>query len=85
MSGMTTHLIGCGLEMGGRFGPHYHAWADNKYLLYAAASLRELACARKLPPQIRRWEQAFRWFCGETRVVFEPDQFIGLPPRDTLF
>ena len=65
-------------------GPHYHAWADNRYLATASALPRELACARPLPAQIRRWEQAFRWFCGEVGILLDEEQIIEPPPRSSL-
>jgi len=66
------------------YGPHYHAWTDNKYLATAAALPRELTCGRKLPPQIRRWEQAFRWFCDQVGIVLGADEVPGLPSGDLL-
>lgn len=65
-------------------GPHHHAWADNRHLATAAILPKELHCARLVPRQIRRWEQAFRWFCDGTRIGFEHDQMLDLPPRDKL-
>jgi hypothetical protein len=65
-------------------GPHYHSWADNRHLATAAALPRELKCARALPPQIRRWEQAFRWFCGEVGISLDDGNIIELPARTRL-
>jgi len=65
-------------------GPHYHAWADNRHLATAAALPRELKCARALPPQIRRWEQAFRWFCDQVSIDLSGTAVIDVPPRSRL-
>lgn len=65
-------------------GPHYHAWADNRYLVKRASLPSELKAARALPPQIRRFEQAFRWFCDQTRIIVGPGQVLDLPAKSTL-
>jgi hypothetical protein len=65
-------------------GPHYHAWADNRYLATAAALPRQLLCARELPPQIRKWDQAFRWFCDQVSVGLSGIAIPDLPPRSRL-
>jgi len=76
-----------GVLLGGYriYGPHYHAWADNRHLATAASLPKELLCARSLPRQITRWEQAFRWFCDQVGIALEPSQVIELPPREGLF
>lgn len=65
------------------YGPHYHSWEDNRHLATAAALSRELTCARQLPAQIKRWDQAFRWFCGEVGIVIEAE-VVEPPPRSSL-
>lgn len=65
-------------------GPHYHAWEDNRHLATAAALPRELKCARVLPPQIRRWDQAFRWFCDLVSINLGGAAVLDLPPRSRL-
>jgi hypothetical protein len=65
-------------------GPHCHAWADNRYLATAAALPRELKCARELLPQIRRWDQAFRWFCDQVGIDLSGIDIPDLPPRTRL-
>ena len=67
------------------YGPHYHAWADNRHLATAATLPKVLLCARSLPRQITKWDQAFRWFCAAVGIALEPDQVIDLPPREGLF
>jgi hypothetical protein len=66
------------------YGSHYHSWTDNRYLATATAIPRELTCARVLSPQIRRWEQAFRWFCGEVGIVLGSDEIPDFPAKDRL-
>ncbi|HUC61190.1 MAG TPA: hypothetical protein VMF53_04475 [Alphaproteobacteria bacterium] len=75
-----AHLLGAARVR----GPHYHAWADNRHLATAASLPKTLDCARELPKRIRQWEQAFRWFCAQTKISFEPSQLIGFPPREGL-
>ena len=64
-------------------GPHFHSWPDNRYLATVASLPLELSCARALPPQVRGWENAFRWFCGETGIR-QPPEIPSLPPRGRL-
>jgi hypothetical protein len=64
-------------------GPHYHSWDDNRYLATLGALPTELLCARPLAPQARGWENAFRWFCGETGIQ-QPADIPYLPPRGRL-
>jgi hypothetical protein len=56
-------------------GPHFHSWSDNRYLAAVATLPIELPCARALPPQVRGWENAFRWFCGQTGIR-QPTAFL---------
>ena len=76
-----SELIGEGIV----YGPHYHAWSDNKHLATATVLPKKLTCARTLPLQVRRWEQAFRWFCGETGIVLGDMTIPRLPEREELF
>lgn len=66
------------------YGPHYHSWPDNRHIATKAMLPKELGCARTLPPQIRRWEQAFRWFCGETGITLPSGAMLELPKRSRL-
>lgn len=66
------------------FGPHVHAWQDNRHLATAATLPKALDCARALPPQMRKWDQAFRWFCKEVNITLGHDQMIDLPSRKAL-
>ncbi|MEQ8246377.1 MAG: hypothetical protein RID42_01720 [Alphaproteobacteria bacterium] len=72
-------------SLGGEYsivGPHYHAWNDNRHLS-TRSTLPDMPCARSLPNAIRHWENAFRWFCGETMIAFHEPVF-ELPPRGRL-
>ena len=64
--------------------PHYHSWADNRRLATAVQLPKRLANARVLPERVRTYEQAFRWFCGETKILLTSDDLPELPRRDTL-
>ena len=61
-------------------GPSYHSWADNKHLATMAALPDNLDCARPLASKIRGWDNTFRWFCEETRIVLGGSK-IELPPK----
>jgi hypothetical protein len=66
-------------------GPrHYHAWSDNRHFATARALPKELPNARSLPPRIRTFHQAQRWFCGETNIRVKPGEVVDLPPSDLL-
>tara|TARA_R110002110_G_scaffold333142_1_gene544021 strand:+ start:445 stop:984 length:540 start_codon:yes stop_codon:yes gene_type:complete len=72
------------LGEGTLFGPHYHAWQDNRHLATKRSLPKELPCARSLPAQIRKWEQAFRWFCGQTGITLPAGPVIDVPQRTLL-
>lgn len=65
-------------------GPHYHSWADNRYLATARTLPPELECARPMPANTRGFENVLRWFLGETNIALPAAQMIALPPRDTI-
>jgi hypothetical protein len=66
-------------------GPrHYHAWADNRHFATAQTLPKLLLNARPLPARVRTFDQAQRWFCGQTNISLEPDQIVDLPPSDLL-
>lgn len=65
-------------------GPHCHSWADNRHLATAAGLPHDLKCARPLPTSIRRWEQAFRWFCGEVNIDLSGIAIPAYPQRTRL-
>jgi hypothetical protein len=65
-------------------GPHYHAWADNRRFAKHNSLPDRLPNARILPQNIRTFPNAFRWFCGETRIAIEPFGVPDLPQSDRL-
>jgi hypothetical protein len=65
-------------------GPHYHAWADNKRLCTRISLAKEMKYARLLPRNVRGFENAFRWFCGETNIELGPGDIPDLPGRTLL-
>lgn len=66
-------------------GPrHYHAWADNRYLAKGRVLPKELLNARDLPPRVRNFPDAQRWFCEKVRIRPAPNQVVDLPPSDVL-
>lgn len=73
-----------GVEMGWIFGPHYHRWEDNRMLNNAATPPKELEFAVRLPVEFRGFDSAFRWFCGDAKIVIAANQMPSLPLRDTL-
>lgn len=66
------------------YGPHYHSWADNRHLAKPVRPPSDLDWARELPAEIKRFEHAFRWFCGETNIVLENSQVLDLPTKGFL-
>lgn len=73
-----------GVPRGEISGPHYHTWIDNRYLAHHNSLPKKLRVARPLSPKIRRFDQAFHWFCDETKLAFEEHQLPSLPERDRL-
>jgi hypothetical protein len=64
--------------------PHYHSWADNRRFAKANALPARLHNARILPKRIRRFEQAFRWFCAQTNIQLTSHDIPDLPKSDRL-
>lgn len=64
--------------------PHYHSWDDNRRFAKPASPPDPMPVARVLPSQIRQFDGAFRWFCGETNIAQMPPGMIELPPRNRL-
>jgi hypothetical protein len=66
-------------------GPHFHAWSDNRRFGSAKSLPSKLQNARQLHTNIRNFESAFRWFCGETKIVgIDHSGIPDLPPRTEL-
>lgn len=64
--------------------PHYHRWADNKRYATRLELPDPLRVARVLPPTIRQFDAAFRWFCSDLNIDQPPSGMIELPPRSRL-
>jgi hypothetical protein len=77
--------LDCWDECGSAFTePHYHSWADNRRFAKPSTPPDPMPVARALPPQIRQFDAAFRWFCGETNIEQMQAGTIDLPPRSRL-
>lgn len=72
------------LVLGPIQGPHYHAWGDNRRFATAHSLPKRLFNARILSEKLRSFDNAFRWFCAETRVFVANEDVPELPKRDTL-
>lgn len=64
--------------------PHYHSWLDNRHLATAYTLPAKLLNANVLPGNVRTYENAFRWFCGETNIAVPPGGVPDLPRGDRL-
>lgn len=65
-------------------GPHYHRWEDNRRFATMNSLPSGLVNARILPQNLRSFESAFRWFCGETKITVGNADMPILPKPDTL-
>jgi len=65
-------------------GPHYHTWEDNRRFSTKSALPHTLRNARNVPSNLRTFENAFRWFCGETRILVLTAEIPCLPTRVSL-
>lgn len=63
---------------------HYHAWSDNRRFATMMALPSYLKNANVLPRNVRGFDTAFRWFCGETNVTVSSLEVPILPNRTTL-
>lgn len=61
-------------------GPHFHDWETNREHVLNN-ELWELPCRMGLPPQIRRFSQAFPWLAARVNLVLTPDQRAFDLPR----
>ena len=66
------------------WGPHYHAWADNRHLCTASSLPVKISVARLIPSNIRTFQNSLRWFCGENNIELPTGPLVDLPPRETL-
>jgi len=60
-------------------GFHFHDWETNRAHVLATGKW-ELPCRSPLPPQIRRFEQAFPWFAEKVNIALTPEQRQFEPP-----
>lgn len=64
-------------------GPHLHGWEPNERHVLETEDW-ELPCREALPPQIRRFEQAFPWLCDRINVLLTPEQRLFSLPGQLL-
>lgn len=53
-------------------GPHIHTWALNRDHILQQDKWT-IQCRVPLPPQIRRFDQAFPWFADQVNLQLKPD------------
>lgn len=54
-------------------GPHFHGWEQNRSHVLKEKEWH-LPCREPLPPQIRRFDQAFPWLADRINLVLTPGQ-----------
>jgi len=54
-------------------GPHFHAWEHNRAPILAQDEW-ELPCRAPLPPQIRRFAQAWPWLADRVNIVLTSEE-----------
>jgi hypothetical protein len=64
-------------------GPHFHAWEHNRGHVLRVSEW-ELPCREQLPPQIRKFSQAFPWLAARINLGLTPDQRQFDPPQGLL-
>lgn len=69
------------LSLGPVSGSHFHSWIDNRRLSTVGFLPDELHNARELPGNIQTFENAFRWFCGQTSIIGIDEFGIPVLPR----
>lgn len=63
---------------------HYHSWLDNRRFATMLSLPSFLKNANDLPPNVKGFDTAFRWFCGETNITVPSLEMPLLPVRTTL-
>jgi hypothetical protein len=63
---------------------HYHSWSDNRRFATALSLPNYLKNANVLPQNVRGFDTAFRWFCGQTNIKVASLDMPILPDRTTL-
>lgn len=64
-------------------GPHFHAWEYNRQHVLSDEEW-ELPCRESLPPQVRKFDQAFPWLAARINLVLSPEQRGFEPPSQLL-
>lgn len=64
-------------------GPHCHPWSLNRGEATPKTIPDPLPWRAPLPQNVRGWENAFRWFLGETNIA-QPGRVPDLPKRESL-
>lgn len=64
--------------------PHYHSWPDNRRFSTHNSLPNRLENARIMPADVRSFDSALRWFCGQTNIDQPQNGLIALPPRRRL-
>ena len=72
------------LEPGPIVDVHYHCWSDNRRFATKTSLPSNLKNARKLPANVRAFDNAFRWFCGQTQITVPTAEIPMLPHRTAL-
>lgn len=72
------------LEIGPLNDPHFHSWSDNRRFSTRVSLPTNLPNARLIPANVRTYDAALRWFCGETRIILPSPDVPALPGRTTL-
>jgi hypothetical protein len=65
-------------------GPHYHPWQYNRERIVDVQGSIKLPIAFQLDIHIQRWDNAFRWFCDQTKIECN-NHAIQLPAPTRLF
>lgn len=64
-------------------GPHIHSWALNREHILRQDQWNP-QCRIPLPPQIRRFDQAFPWFADEINLTLRPEERNFDLPRELV-
>jgi len=60
-------------------GKHFHRWTFNKRFVDAQGGLERLRHAEELPPSVRTFDAALRWFCDEMNISLPHNHSIDYP------
>jgi hypothetical protein len=63
---------------------HYHAWADNRRFATKTSLPERLENARILEANLQTFSNAFRWFCGQTKINISELEIPQLPVSDRM-